>query len=47
VGLLETGVDIDVDVTLSDGKHARLKDLSHVVLTKLATPTSNVPSVAE
>jgi len=41
--LLENGVDLDVDLTLADGSHVHVKDLTHVVLPKLAKPTGNNP----
>lgn len=47
VELLESGVDLEVDVTLPDGKTSRVKGVSHVQLPKLAKPTSTVPSDSE
>jgi len=47
VELLENGVDLEVDVTLPDGKTARVKGVSHVQLAKLAKPTSTNPSDSE
>lgn len=44
VDLLETGVDIELTVTLPDGKTAKVKGVNRVVLPKLAKPTGTSPS---
>ena len=47
VNLLENGVDIDLAVTLPDGKSAKVKGVTRVVLPKLAKPTGSNPSDAD